>query len=273
MNIAVIAFSDCGAELAGHIIRVLIGGGGHKAKGYISARHSDGTTFEPFSSVYELADYLFDTMDALIFVGACGIAVRSVAPKIKSKLTDPAVIVCDETGRFVISLLSGHVGGANALASFIAEKIDAMPVITTASDSHTVLDGNPLQKNLVIGVGCRKGVSAEAIERTVTILLWNQKIALARVCAAATIDIKRGEAGLLIFAQAHELPLHFYTAEELASVPGEFSYSETVLRVTGVGNVCERAAVLCGGKGRLIMKKNARNGVTVAVFEKETERG
>lgn len=79
----------------------------------------------------------FGSADALIFVGACGIAVRSIAPFVKSKKTDPAVLVADECGKFVISLLSGHLGGANELTSQAAELLGAVPVITTATDLHS----------------------------------------------------------------------------------------------------------------------------------------
>ncbi|QJA06425.1 precorrin-3B C(17)-methyltransferase [Thermosulfurimonas marina] len=71
---------------------------------------------------------------ALIFVGACGIALRRIAPYIKDKKTDPAVLVMDETGRFVIPLLSGHLGGANALCQEIGTLLGAEVVLTTASD-------------------------------------------------------------------------------------------------------------------------------------------
>ena len=76
----------------------------------------------------------FHSYEALIFIGAMGICVRSIAPYIGSKYTDPAVLCVDSTGKTVISVLSGHVGGANELARNVASAIGAMPVITTQSD-------------------------------------------------------------------------------------------------------------------------------------------
>ncbi len=77
---------------------------------------------------------LWSTSDSMIFIMASGIVVRTIAPLLKDKMTDPAVIVMDERGSFVISLLSGHIGGANALAAEVADSLDAQAVITTASD-------------------------------------------------------------------------------------------------------------------------------------------
>ena len=90
---------------------------------------------EPLTSgASQWAESAFAEADGVIFCCAAGIAVRAIAPFVKSKTTDPAVLVTDEYGRFIIPLLSGHLGGANALANRIAEKTGGTAVITTATD-------------------------------------------------------------------------------------------------------------------------------------------
>lgn len=76
----------------------------------------------------------FQELDALVFIGAMGIVVRDMAPCLKSKLIDPAVVVLDEKGQFVISVLSGHIGGGNDLTIELAKRVGAVPVVTTSSD-------------------------------------------------------------------------------------------------------------------------------------------
>ena len=94
-----------------------------------------GAGDEPLTlSAADWAGQGFAQADALIFCCAAGIAVRAVAPHVKDKRTDPAVLVLDEGGTFVIPLLSGHLGGANALALDLADKLSATPVLTTATD-------------------------------------------------------------------------------------------------------------------------------------------
>jgi cobalt-precorrin 5A hydrolase len=90
----------------------------------------------------------YSKVDAIVGVMATGIIIRAVAPHLEGKLTDPAVIGVDAAGRFVISLLSGHYGGANELTKLIAEGIDATPVITTASDATGKLSIDELARLL-----------------------------------------------------------------------------------------------------------------------------
>lgn len=274
----------------------------------------------------------FQWADALIFVGSCAIAVREIAPHIKDKRLDPAVICLDELGRFVIPLLSGHIGGGNALARRLAQGLGAAPVITTATDinhrfsvdawaaengfvidsiqrakavSAAILERDvPLlcdfpvvtdypngvvpgeegdlgiflswrnrtpfrqtlrlvPKVLRLGLGCRRGTTAQAIQDAVSRVLEENEIDIRAVKGAATIDLKAEEAGLLEYCEANGWPLSFYSASRLRDVPGEFTSSAFVRGVTGVDNVCERAALL--GADRLIVRKTAVNGVTAAV--------
>ncbi len=94
-------------------------------------------------SVFKKMASLWDSdVDAIVCIMAAGIVVRAVAPLCKEKNSDPCVLVIDEKGQFVISLLSGHIGGGNELSRIIADKLGAQAVITTASDvtGHTALD-------------------------------------------------------------------------------------------------------------------------------------
>lgn len=80
----------------------------------------------------------WNLVDGFVFISATGIAVRMISPFIKDKKTDPAIIVIDDMGNYVISLLSGHLGGANLLANYISEKINSQPIITTATDNRGI---------------------------------------------------------------------------------------------------------------------------------------
>ena len=86
------------------------------------------------SSLNEWTKEQFQVCEALVFIGATGIAVRAIAPFIINKAVDPAVLVIDELGKYIIPLLSGHLGGANKLASELSVLIGGTPVVTTATD-------------------------------------------------------------------------------------------------------------------------------------------
>ena len=89
-------------------------------------------------SLAEWTKTAFDQGQGLVFVGAAGIAVRAVAPFLKSKASDPAVVAVDECGHFAVPLLSGHLGGANDLARAIGRACGAVPAVTTATDANGV---------------------------------------------------------------------------------------------------------------------------------------
>ena len=295
--------------------------------------------FAPTAS--PLSDFvgpLFRQAGALIFVGSVGIAVRAIAPHVRDKRTDPAVLAVDELGHFVIPLLSGHIGGANALANRLAASLGATSVVTTATDingrfsvdawaashgyvlsdmglakevSAAILEREipissvrpppePLPPGLVagetgelgirlscreekpydhtllliprvltLGIGCRRGTSKEAIAQAVEAVFQEAGLRREAAAEAVSIDLKKDEEGLIAYCREAGLPLSFASAEELRQVPGDFTPSEFVRRVTGVDNVCERAALLKGGN--LIVKKTARAGITVAVAERNWE--
>lgn len=133
MNIDMYAFSSNGALLCDNITKKLKD---HNIESYALKKYTQKTKYvkERQENLYRSTEKSFREKDCIIFVGACGIAVRAIAPFVKSKKTDPAVICIDEKGKNVISLLSGHIGGANKLALKISNLLDANPVITTATD-------------------------------------------------------------------------------------------------------------------------------------------
>lgn len=134
MKIAVISFTKNGSRCSARIVRYL-NEKGHRCEGYAVAAYADGSLVRPLTtSVQRWTGNAFEIYEALIFVGAAGIAVRSIAPFVRDKLTDPAVVVIDEKGQYVIPILSGHVGGANELANELADELGALSVLTTATD-------------------------------------------------------------------------------------------------------------------------------------------
>ena len=137
---AILSFTDAGEALA------------ERVSAAISADYA-AETLRPRGDLMDTAAELFRSRDALIFIGACGIAVRAVAPWVAKKTSDPAVVVLDEKGRYAISLLSGHMGGANDLARLMAERLGAEPVITTATDVNRrfSVDSWAKKQGLVIG--------------------------------------------------------------------------------------------------------------------------
>lgn len=379
MNLAIISFTLTGNQLNERLTRRFRELGetctGYVLERFLNPCHEMAGLVPLTTSLGEWAGIQFEGRDGMIFVGAAGIAVRAIAPFLKDKMTDPAVVVVDEQGRFAISLLSGHVGGANDLAGRVAEILGAVPVITTATDvserfavdvfarerglfisdrevakevSADVLDRQPVgfysdfpvtgelpegftQKELCrrvvwitwkrrvekdsflamfltentrvlrlvprvlsVGIGCRKGVSAAAVEAAVCWVFEQYQMDVHAIAGVASVDLKQKEPGLLEFCETWGLEFSTCDAGELERVPGEFTESGFVRETTGTGCVCERAAVWYAGKCvekreenctwkreedaekhkkrgdashniRLLVKKQVYEGVTVAV--------
>lgn len=118
-----------------------------------------GNTIAVQESVSVWAGEQMAAHHALVFVGACGIAVRAIAPWITDKLHDSPVLVMDEQGQYVIPLLSGHVGGANELAVRLAGELGAVPVITTATDLHGSFAVDLFAKRNDLWIHNREGIA------------------------------------------------------------------------------------------------------------------
>ena len=169
MSIGIAAFTERGIALASRLAEFLC------AEVFVPKRFSREGVSVIDGSLSEWAGQHF--RGALIFVGACGIAVRSIAPHVKSKLEDPAVLVVDEAGKFVIPILSGHIGGANELARKISAILDAQAVITTATDLNALpaVDEWAVKHNCAIG-------NPEAVKHISGALLEGQRVGVAVTC-------------------------------------------------------------------------------------------
>ncbi len=323
MKIYIISFTQNGAQLASKLKTRLT--------------DCEITLFGKEQSLSEICQKAFDERTALLFIGAMGIAVRSIAPYVKDKLHDSAVVVMDELGRYVIPVLSGHMGGANEMALKIADISGAEPVITTATDinhvfsadlfarenglriinregiakvSSRALEGKPVTisiknyppaspadvvifdepdlhteqgktllstsqlvlcpKRFALGMGCRKGKSFKELRNFALRVLEENEIEREDIGCIATIDLKEREEGLRTLAHTWSIPLVTFDAVLLSKVSGDFSFSEKVFEKAGVGNVCERAAVLAAGAGsKLRVKKCVDQGMTAAVSERK----
>jgi cobalt-precorrin 5A hydrolase len=161
MRIGVIAFTARGMDLGARLCAAL-----EQAGNQTSLSRCGDQELSTWTAVH------FGSDNALIFVGAAGIAVRAIAPMLKSKTCDPAVVVLDEYGRFAIPLLSGHIGGANALAGSIADLLGALPIITTATDGGGLfaIDSWAAQQGLRI-------INPERIKRVSAHLLAGETVA------------------------------------------------------------------------------------------------
>jgi len=299
-----------------------------------------GTPHTGFSSLAKALVPVWDQYDAHYFIMAAGIVVRTIAPLIRDKTRDPAVVCGDEAGGFVISLVSGHTGGANELAAAVSAILGARPVITTATDvnhipaidviardqglyvenkdavkhvSMAFIRGEPLPvhdpfhlvsphllpglmdmppvftceksgiwvdyrvrdlpekvlvlrpKILVAGMGCRRGVTRQALDAHLQQVFHARGVSVNSLSKIVSVDLKADEPGLLALARTLNVPIEFYTKDQLNQVTRVPTPSSLVNKHIGVQSVCEAAAMLATGQTRLLAPKTAGRTVTLAI--------
>jgi cobalt-precorrin 5A hydrolase len=231
----------------------------HEAVRHEAVRDESGraaSEAERFTKIADLTSALFPCSRGLIYAAPMGVVVRAIAPLVRSKFADPAVVVLDVGGRWAVSLLAGHEGGANALAIRVANILGAEPVITTTTEAL---------KSVIVGIGCRRGVKAERIVAAIRSALDEAGIALDEVRLLASVDIKADEAGLLEAAEALDVPIRFILAEEIRASSREFSRSTFVEERVNLPAVAEPAALLAGRRTRFICRKKTYSGITIAL--------
>ena len=301
-----------------------------------------------FQRLSDAISHNFNCYQGHIFIMSTGIVVRMIATHIRHKTLDPAVVVVDDRGQHAISLLSGHIGGANALTHRVAECIGAAPVITTATDvnqlpaidmiakekgliienpeaikhvnmailtgktvnihdpfghltprppslkgqgeNSPLLSGEGLGEGLVFiddiiinlppktlilrpasliaGIGCNRNTDLSEIKGLLSDVLQKFRLSPHSLSGIASIDLKNDEAGLIALAKELNLPIYFFSKEDLEQVKEIQTPSEMVKKHIGIRSVCEAAAILAANKGKLIVPKHFTKNVTVAVARK-----
>jgi cobalt-precorrin 5A hydrolase len=253
MSIAVITFSNEGLSLA-----KVIKGSLPDCTVFVHAGIQADHHAVIFTRIYDRMQEIFSLYKGIVFIGPCGIAVRAIAPYIGHKTTDPAVVVIDVGGRFAVSLLSGHEGGANELAVQVANCIGAEPCISTTTEAV---------KTITAGIGCRKNsnesVIIEALHDACKIINTD----ISKIRTIATAEIKRNEPGLIAACKKLDIPLRIIPDWQMKQCTHDISSSDFVKETTGLPGVAEPAALVSGRNTKLILRRHVFQGVTVALAQ------
>ncbi|MCG6551078.1 MAG: precorrin-6A reductase [Candidatus Magnetominusculus sp. LBB02] len=257
MDIAVFCITQNGVALAQKIASETAADLHVKTGVLIEAKGRSKT--HAFDSISAHTAEVFNQYSGLVFIMSLGIVNRVIAPLMRNKLEDPAVVTLDEAGRFAISTLSGHEGGANALTYLTSSITGAQPVVTTATDSLRIY---------TCGVGCVKGAKKEAIIAAITEGCKKAGIKTDNIRCLASAWVKRDEQGLLDAASSLHLYLRFipkWMIDTYYERNTAAARSDMVYRSIGVYGVSEPAAALSGSSSRLVLPKTIFDGVTVAI--------
>ncbi len=251
MKTALISLSEEGAVIAGKLAEEL-----RDAEIFLHESVAEKFHAARFGSIMTLTGEIFGDYDRLVYIVPCGVAVRAVSPRVKDKRSDPAVLVVDAGGRFVVSLLGGHEGGANDLAVLVANILGAEPVITTTTEAL---------KRYIVGIGCRRGVEPQCVIEAVREALRRADVPLQDVRYLASADVKAGEKGLLTAARSLGIPVRFIASEEILACARDFARSAFVEEKVNLPAVAEPAALLAGRRTKLVLSRIVLNGVAVAI--------
>lgn len=257
MRIALITLSDKGARLAERLAARLAPQLG-AVEAFVYEAVGEFPAATRFARLLDLTREIFSRFDGLVFIAPAGAVVRAVAGCLEHKTRDPAVVVVDVGGRWAVSLLSGHEGGANDLTLTVANLLDAEPVITTTSEAA---------KDLIVGVGCRRGVACEAVVAAIHEALARASRSLDHVRLLATADIKADETGLIAAARQLGLPVRFISSATIRQTPLAFQTSSLVQEKVDLPAVAEPAALLAGRRTQLLLPRQILHGLTVAIAQ------
>ena len=195
---------------------------------------------------------------SIVAVMAQGIVTRMAAPHLKSKHVDPAVVACDEVGRFAISAIAGHEGGANTLAHLVSSVTGAVPVITTATEAN---------RTHIIGIGCRKDTSKEEIIHAVHGACALAGIGTKDLRLAASAWVKKNESGLLQAVQELNIYMRFLPEKAYKNSLYAFKEHEAPMKHFGIPGVAEPSAILAAVNPSVILPRTVMGSVTVAIVK------
>lgn len=245
--IRIVALTDSGHQLANRLAQMIPG---------------SAVWFKP-QPFAEQIQQAFQAGDRLLLICATGIVVRTLAPVISDKYSDPAVLVLDEAGQFVIPLLSGHEGGANDWGAEVAQKIGAQLVLTTANSY--------LRPVYTVGMGCERNCSLEDLNDLLQDCLRQTELLPTAVRSLNSIDIKHDEIGLQTLARQLQWPYQTWAVADLSQVQDKLQTpSDYVFETVGVYGVAESAALFAaqkvtGNPAELVLPKQKNAKATCAI--------
>lgn len=210
------------------------------------------STFSHLNDIFKTV--VENRLDTIAFM-ASGIAVRSIYAV--SKYTDAAIVLVDNCGRYAISLMSGHEGGANHLAYNVASILGAEPIITTFTE---------VSKRYILGLGCRKGVDTETLAKGVIMFLESKNLSLSQIRHISTCSIKLKEKSVWELESYLKLPVYF-VPEERFKLPYYKFKESTAKKYFDIPSVAEASALLSGRNARIVAPKESFASFTLALAE------